>query len=27
MKEVYMIQALEGGKAKKLTEWTKVSYP
>ncbi len=27
MKEIYMIQALEGGKAKKLTEWTKVSYP
>jgi ABC-type branched-subunit amino acid transport system substrate-binding protein len=27
MKEIYMIQALEGGKAKKLTDWTKVSYP
>ena len=27
MKEVFMIQCLEGGKAKKLTEWTKIQYP
>jgi ABC-type branched-subunit amino acid transport system substrate-binding protein len=27
MKEVFMIECLEGGKAKKLTDWTKVQYP
>ena len=27
MKEVFMIQCLEGGKAKKLTDWTRIPYP
>ncbi len=27
MKEIFMIQCLEGGKSKKLTVWTKVQYP
>jgi branched-chain amino acid transport system substrate-binding protein len=27
MKEVFMIQCMEGGKAKKLSDWTKIQYP
>ena len=27
MKEVFMIQCLEGGKAKKLSDWTRIQYP
>jgi ABC-type branched-subunit amino acid transport system substrate-binding protein len=27
MKDVFMIQCLEGGKAKKLSDWTKIQYP
>jgi ABC-type branched-subunit amino acid transport system substrate-binding protein len=27
MKEIYIIQCLEGGKAKKLSDWTRIQYP
>jgi len=27
MKDVFMIECLEGGKAKKLTDWVKIQYP
>jgi branched-chain amino acid transport system substrate-binding protein len=27
MKEVFMIQCMEGGKAKKLSDWTRIQYP
>jgi hypothetical protein len=27
MKEVFMIQCLEGGKAKKLSDWMRIQYP
>ena len=27
MKEVFMIECLEGGKAKRLSDWTKIEYP
>ena len=27
MKEVFMVQCLEGGKAKKLSDWTRIQYP
>jgi hypothetical protein len=27
MKEIYVIQCMEGGKAKKLSDWTKIQYP
>jgi hypothetical protein len=27
MKEIFIVQCMEGGKAKKLTDWTKIQYP
>jgi hypothetical protein len=27
MKEIYIIQCMEGGKAKKLSDWMKIQYP
>ena len=27
MKDIFLVQCMEGGKAKKLTDWTKIQYP